>query len=323
MLNKYIIITTINSPSQGILEFSKLKDWKVVVVGDSKTPEGWKLDNVHYISVKDQECYNLDIPFNSYSRKLFGYLYAIQNGADIIAESDDDNIPMESWAGVAKSWYCRNYVRKGGFINVYRLFTNKLVWPRGLPLTDIYKGFEVCAGVFRRNVGVWQGLVDKDPDVDAIYRLVLNKEIIFQKNRSVVLDPGTLCSFNSQNTIFRKELFPLLYLPVTVPSRFSDILRGIIAQPLMWNEGFVLGFHSPDVYQDRNPHNLIDDFIEEIPCYTSIEDVYSVVKKSIKLSDSLITNLLSVYYNLAIKKIVRIKEYSYLKQWLTLVGDIS
>jgi hypothetical protein len=37
-MNKYIVTTTIYEPSIAIDKFSKLKDWKLIIVGDKKTP---------------------------------------------------------------------------------------------------------------------------------------------------------------------------------------------------------------------------------------------------------------------------------------------
>ena len=36
--------------------------------------------------------------------------------------------------------------------------------------------------------------------------------------------------FNSQNTIWFKEIFPLLYLPVSCSMRATDIIRGLVAR---------------------------------------------------------------------------------------------
>ena len=58
----------------------------------------------------------------------------------------------------------------------------------------------------------------------------------------MVLGTGTMSPFNTQNTLIRKELFALLYLPTYVTFRFTDILRGLVAQPIMWAAGYALGF---------------------------------------------------------------------------------
>ena len=40
--DKWIVVTTINAPTEDIKALSQLKGWKVVVVGDLKTPEDWR-----------------------------------------------------------------------------------------------------------------------------------------------------------------------------------------------------------------------------------------------------------------------------------------
>src|SRR6266542_1662380 len=93
----FLIITTINSPSEAILGFRNWADWHLIVVGDRKTPAGWSCDGVTFLGLDEQYRMFGDlasvIPENTYTRKMFGYAYAIQQGATAIFESDDDNIP--------------------------------------------------------------------------------------------------------------------------------------------------------------------------------------------------------------------------------------
>ena len=102
MLKKFIVITTINSPSEAILEFAKLEDHKLIVVADLKTPKNWKIENenVIFVSIEEQLASKLHIyeslPWNHYSRKMFGYLKAIKLGAEQIIDTDDDNYPLDN-----------------------------------------------------------------------------------------------------------------------------------------------------------------------------------------------------------------------------------
>ena len=87
----------------------------------------------------------------------------------------------------------------------------------------------------------------------------------FDKGPPIVLAKGTWCPFNSQNTLCtRPELFPLLYLPAFVTFRFTDILRGYVAQPILQAAGYRLGFTCATVFQERNEHDLMRDFKDEI-----------------------------------------------------------
>lgn len=320
-MKKFVIITSIFPPTEAVAKFSKFKDWRLIVVGDKKTPGNWNYDNVTYLSPDDQIKLNYEIikylPWNSYSRKIIGYLYAIKEGADIIADTDDDNIPVKNWdKNIDFKGGFDTYTEKG-FVNVYKFFTNEHVWPRGFPLRNILLDQNTVTVKKNNKVGIWQYLADGDPDVDAIYRLTNNKSIIFNSRSPIVLDKEVICPFNSQNTFFRKELFPLLYLPAFVTFRFTDILRGFVAQPLLWNQGYRLGFGQATVMQKRNPHDYLKDFESEIPCYLYAERIIEVVSASINNKDDLLINLLNAYKGLRKENIVTQQEINLLNIWIS------
>lgn len=314
----YIIITSINAPTEAVYMFAQKQDWKVVVVGDVKTPSDWYCDDVEYLSIEKQKQYAFDLPYNHYARKMIGYLYAIQNNADIIVDTDDDNIPYNDWSFPDKGLF--QISRNKDFINIYGHYTHNNIWPRGLPLNYIYRVgcFETKKTVLERQVGIWQGLADYDPDVDAIYRLAVRYSCKFDNKEPVVLSKETVSPFNSQNTLFKKELFALLYLPVTVNQRFSDILRSYVAQPILWKADYLLGFTKATVYQKRNPHNLMKDFIDELPCYLQSEDAYTIARQAIQ-ETTIENNLILVYDALIEAGIVKAEEREYLQQWLNLI----
>lgn len=319
---KAIVITSIFQPTEAVLKFSKNKDYKLYVVGDKKTPEDWSCNNVNFISMKQQEgnTYSLSkiLPFNHYCRKMLGYLEAIKDKTDFICDTDDDNIPYDNWCFPNFSGEY-DYLENGkGFINIYQLFSKHRIWPRGLPLRLINTNFELEKSLSRQfvKVGVWQGLADENPDVDAVYRLTGDKEVFFDKRDPIVLGIGTICPFNTQNTIIKKELFPLLYLPTSVTFRYTDILRGLIAQPIMWIAGFHLGFTKASVIQKRNPHDYMKDFISEFPMYETAEDIVKIVSKSISKEVSIESNLLNSYVELLKHKIIKPREIITLEAWL-------
>ena len=205
-----------------------------------------------------------------------------------------------------------------GFVNIYQLFTSQKIWPRGLPLNLINTDFNLNSKLSRKkcNVGIWQGLVDEDPDVDAIYRLTSNIPCYFEERKPVVLSKGTISPFNTQNTLVRKELFPILYLPTHVTFRFTGILRGLVAQPIMWLYGFELSFFNATVIQKRNPHDYMKDFISEIPMYQYCEKIIDLVSKSVLCSKIMENNLYNAYNALLNENIVSKKEIITLEAWL-------
>src|SRR5690606_1622426 len=115
-------------------------------------------------------------------RKNIGYLYAIAQGARVIYDTDDDNLPYEGrWE--LPTFLCeRQLVTSDEYWNAYQYFTDEYIWPRGYPLRHVgrsadYDLYEEGS----HSVGVWQGLADLDPDVDAIFRLIFGQPITFQR----------------------------------------------------------------------------------------------------------------------------------------------
>jgi hypothetical protein len=285
---KSLVITTINQPTVALYKYQEIleKDsWKVIVVGDRKTPDDFDLPGVDYLSVECQyelfgELASL-IPLNHYARKTLGYLYAIRQGAEVIVESDDDNIPYpEKYPNFLPPQVKTSVVEDKGAVNVYSYFTGKKIWPRGLPLDTIKKSVDSHKILEKEvNCYIQQSLADLDPDVDAIYRLtVASEDVIFEPNKTLALGEGCYSPFNTQNTLFYREAFPLMLLPIDVNSRVTDIWRGYIAQKLLWCMGANLLFLSPSVYQIRNEHNLVKDLTEEVPLYTQVHELIDLLE---------------------------------------------
>ncbi|KAF5051009.1 STELLO glycosyltransferase [anaerobic digester metagenome] len=326
-----IVITTIFPPTEAIRRFSRFNDFDLVVVGDKKTPRDWELNRCQYLSIADQENLKYDLiknlPFDHYCRKMVGYLYAISQGAEAIVDTDDDNIPKNTWAFPDFDSNYRMTRQDLGFINTYNFFTDQFIWPRGFPLQRIRsesgQAPEIDLELRYTRVGVWQGLADGDPDVDAIYRLTDNTPCFFRSAPPVVLGRGTISPFNSQNTMVRRELFPLLYLPAFVTFRFTDILRGLVAQPIMWAKGYTLGFTEATVVQERNEHDYLKDFESEIPCYLNSETVIEIVASVVDPEATVSDNLLLGYQALYKDKIVAAEEVDLLKHWLSDLSELS
>ena len=104
-MNNAIVTTTIQKPTEATLKFCKLNDWDLIVVGDLKTPENeYKEINCHYITTEDQEVLNKElsdaIEWNTIQRRNMGFLYAYNEGYEVIASVDDDNIPKENWGEI-------------------------------------------------------------------------------------------------------------------------------------------------------------------------------------------------------------------------------
>lgn len=320
----FVVITSIGAPTAAVRRFAERTPGRVIVVGDRKTPADWNLPQTEYLAPEAQVAAGgalaRMLPWNHYCRKMLGYLRAVQHGAEVIFDTDDDNFPKPEWhIPPFDGTYAVS--REGlGFVNIYRSFSDAHIWPRGFPLRSILDPQTVLASqnlsTALARVGIWQMLADGDPDVDAIHRLVENRPPSFQDRDPVILGNGTLCPFNSQATAFRIALFPLLYLPVSVTFRFTDILRGLVAQPILWAAGYSLGFTKALVVQQRNPHDLLEDFESELPGYLHAERIPEIVSSVVRPSASVSENLKAAYAALECAGIVGADEPAILSAWL-------
>jgi hypothetical protein len=317
---QFVVVTSIFDPTSAVQTLAELDAWELVVVADEKTPRDWFVEGARLLAVERQRDlpYRLAglLPWNHYARKTLGYLYAIEAGAQLIWDTDDDNLPRAGWQlpTFAGEYYVLSGTR---YVNVYTLFSDQHVWPRGYPLSRLLEEASPIGARRQVDVGIWQFLADGDPDVDAIYRLTDNRPIVFDQRPPVVLDSGSVCPFNSQNTVFRREVFPLLYLPSYVTFRFTDILRGIVAQPILWKYGYRLGFAAPTVVQDRNPHDLLRDFESEIPVYLHGERALEVVCHAVAGgSSTMVEDLFRAYQALVAAMIVPAEELALVEGWI-------
>ena len=271
-----IVITTINAPTRAVQEIARdchRLDAHFILIGDTKTPSGFEQTGASYLDIDAQTQTGFALArlahTKHYARKNIGYLVAMRDGADVIIETDDDNIPGETFWHPRTRHIAAPMVTARTWSNVYRHFTDQPIWPRGLPLSEVRAGEPALDTLTQAQADspIQQGLADGDPDVDAIYRLLFPLPIHFTMGRTVLLDRSTWCPFNSQNTTFFRDAFPLMYLPFNCSWRVTDIWRSLIAQRIGWENGWCLSFHSPSVFQDRNEHDLMRDFAEEVPGY--------------------------------------------------------
>jgi hypothetical protein len=323
---KCIIITTINDYKNTFIEDYLKYDYDIIVVGDLKTPhKSYYNKNIIYIHPESNSI-NCDafcnkLPFNHYSRKNIGYLYAIKNNYDVIFDTDDDNCPLENF----KDWNKltdTKLITEPKFPNIYSLFTNIHIWPRGFPLELINKNEEIKINndnIIHSNVGIYQSIANNDPDVDAIFRLTnqnYKKNIIFDEGKSFILNKNIYTQGNTQITFWVcKDIFHLLYIPCTVSFRFCDILKMYIAQKCMWEYNKQMCYISPIAKQIRNDHDLMKDFVSEYSMYSSIFDIINTIFENIKLNGNK-EDIIIIYKNLLEYNIVQKEEIDILKEWI-------
>jgi len=98
----FLVITSIASSQHPILikyaEESTQHKIPFIVIGDTKSPADFNLPGCDFYSVNRQKELPWDLarelPVKHYARKNLGYLIAMSKGAEIIIETDDDNLPF-------------------------------------------------------------------------------------------------------------------------------------------------------------------------------------------------------------------------------------
>ena len=292
-----ITLTTINKP-EVLEEYLKNinhyghNDIEVIVVGDRKTPSG--VDQycnelskksgiiIKYMDIEFQKDYlrrfpALDayIPYDSFSRRNIGDLYAYEEGFDIIIRVDDDNYPInnEDFIGkhvcVGKTQQVDILKSNSGWFNVCEElvdYENIPFYPRGFPYSKRWQSDNIKKTTDNirvvLNAGLWLG----DPDIDAITRLckaIDAKKYLRTYGDNFCLDIGTWCPINTQNTSYSREIIPASFVPPNV-GRYDDIWSGYLLRKITDHFNHYISYGSPLLLQKRNEHNLWDDLNKEI-----------------------------------------------------------
>lgn len=329
-----LVVTSISEPNavlQALARGSTEHGVDFITIGDVPSPKEFTLDGCRFYGLDEQHATGLSFaaacPTRHYARKNIGYLLAMMGGAEVILETDDDNFPREDFWGDRVRRQSVASVSGAGWVNVYRYFTDANIWPRGLPLDRILTPIPDFDSLESEEADcpIQQGLADENPDVDAIYRLALPLPQSFRKDRRVALLSGAWSPFNSQNTTWWREAFPLLYLPAYCSFRMTDIWRSFVAQRIAWENGWSVLYHEPTVWQERNEHNLMRDFRDEVPGYLNNERIGQALGGlSIKPGlDHLGDNLRACYEELVRMELVGDEELGLIEAWLTDLKQIS
>lgn len=329
-----LVVTSIAEPNgalRALAAAASQSGFEFIVIGDEPSPATFELAGCDFYSLERQRALDLDVarncPVRHYARKNIGYLLAMQRGAATIAETDDDTVAYPEF------WQARELVRPArivdhtGWVNVYRYFSSATIWPRGFPLDEARATVPVQMSPPSREVAcpIQQGLVDDDPDVDAVYRMLFDLPFRFEPAPSVALSPGGWCPFNSQNTTWWPEAFPLMYLPAYCSFRMTDIWRSFVAQRVAWANGWSVLFHAPTVSQVRNTHELMQDFGDEIPGYLANREICAALEElELRPGPELVgANMRAAYKLLVGRGWLDVRELDLVDAWLADVTAVT
>lgn len=328
-----LVITTINAPNavmRDLLSACQSSDVNFVIVGDRKSPSDFNLPGATYMDIEAQHAafdrFSQQLPLGHYARKNVGYLHALRDGAQWIVETDDDNFPLGNFLDLPETGSARVLSAKNdhAWLNVYDYFAPTApVWPRGLPLDRVLGSDQVDERQASNTPVLVQGLAQDNPDVDAVFRLTRPLPVRFaDEATAVVLSQNVWCPFNSQNTWWQRRLAPLMYLPSYCSFRMTDIWRSFVAQRCLWAQGLQVTFVAPSVRQERNEHDLMRDFADEVPGYLHNDRIRALLS-ALPLSGDMHADLLSCYQALADEGLVESAEVPLVQSWLDELSGLN
>lgn len=294
-MNKVIVSTSIDPPSDAYRKFAEVKGWQFICVGDLKTPHQSyrEFKNCTYLDPDDQKKLfpklSESLGWYNIQRRNIGFAYAHKIGADLIASVDSDNEIINEWPGeilIDKEVECREWSNPDiCFDPMYSAGTDKFSH-RGFPLElqeNKHKS-TFKAGKIKPNVQAmwWQG----QPDISAYDRLRDSQDYTFNSNVFPFFASNKFSPFNSQNTIVSKEVLPYWFMFPFI-SRYDDIFGSL------WVEanGFKPIYTAPNVIQDRNPHDTMEDFKQEFWGYTNVMKFIKGINDSVDRLYKLIPEL--------------------------------
>ena len=271
------------------------------------------------------------IPWNHFGRKSIAFMLAIDYGAEIIYDFDDDNHLMLPKLDDIKN-YKRTMINTPSHLyNPYPYFMTtddkqELIpdtWPRGFPLckihdTDTFTDVTSFSHDDYSKIKVFQSLADNDPDVDAVFRMTGKGHFSFPRQHEMVIpDQDVFTPWNAQATFFKKEAFFSLMLPITVHGRVSDIWRSYFADKIFWQTDIQMAFVSSFVTQYRNPHDYTIDFKDELPLYRQANQMLTDLGAlDIPKSSTVQNAMLKIYKTMADKGYIKHLDVEVMRRWL-------
>jgi hypothetical protein len=267
-MKRVIVTTTINRPTEAILRFQVMRDWDLVVIADRKTPPDYHLDRGIVVTPEQQQKYDPllsdAIGWNCIQRRIMGLLWAHDIHADVVAVVDDDNIPLPGWGEdllVGREVEVNYYHTEAPAFDPVGATNHRELWHRGFPLQLLpHRDY---GRKTRRTVTVdvqadfWNGA----PDIDAFCRMEHAPECDFDP-RFFPMASNRMGPFNSQNTFLAGKCLKDYFLFPHV-GRMDDIWAAYYLQAL----GNQVVWAKPSVYQERNPHDPVQDMRQEYGGY--------------------------------------------------------
>ena len=204
------VVTTIQPPTESIRQLSRVlqnNGCPLIVIGDAKGPFEYNVASAELVTFNQQ----LALPFSLATllpeaitrEKILDSCWLSNEVPPAYTRRTTTTCRCRHGAGVNMKTDARP-MAGSGWVNVYRAFTDLFVWPRGFPLEYCRQSFSndiLTQKVIQVESPIQQGLSNGSPDVDAVWRLVMDKTITFRDEMSVILPRNAWCPFNSQHVV--------------------------------------------------------------------------------------------------------------------------
>lgn len=269
-----------------------------------------------YIPPEEQRHWRCSESMGWYSttRRNIAMLEALNEAPDVdlIITLDDDNAPTtEDQLAMYESYFTDSSEMRGielnggGWVNPCELCACKNGWDeqteilhRGFPLSERFK-YHTYGYIPHVNTGTWPlgvfaSLWTGAPDIDAIDRITSDPEVHSVDPNPLKLLPYAWAPFDSQSTVYRADLAPLMMCWPGV-GRYDDIWASYLARHVMDSMGLSVGYGAPAVDQQRNPHDLLKDLEVEMFGMRYNDQVIAAIKSVVVDGDDVLTKMLAVY----------------------------
>jgi hypothetical protein len=295
---KVLITTTINVPEVLRAWATGLEEEDhIIVAGDQKTPHSGVIDllkdvtgeygiNTRYMAPEQQSQWTISdvLGWNTIQRRNIALLEAIKLRPSYIITVDDDNAPSthDQVEQIIKM------MESPGDIDIVQSSTGWYNPGEGCSPTVTHRGFPISQrhevsdmtfdSRFTVDIAIGAMLWTGDPDIDAIERMV-TKPFVKEVEYETIVPPGVWAPFNSQATVYRADVAPLMLMWPGV-GRYDDIWASYLARRVMDQFKLSVYYGTPSVYQDRNEHDVMSDLSHELFGMQFTDEIVEALKQS-------------------------------------------
>ncbi|KAL3864734.1 hypothetical protein ACJMK2_006391 [Sinanodonta woodiana] len=337
MCKRWAVVYAMSYPTNAVRQIALDNNWCIVIVADIDsismdaylTALGIRGRRIVFLNVDDQDILFSDltaaIPLRHIGRKNVGYLFAMQNGAELIWDFDYNNQGILD-INISNTRNTIDVLQrcsgKHKLFNPYPYFSvnETCIWPRGFPLEfvrDTSTSPELCKGnISVESVGVFQSIAKTELDVDATFRLTREYPVMFETAQTfpfILIPRHSYCPFSERATLWTKQAFLYMALPTGVNSRVSDIWRSYIAQLFFHQKDINLVFSPPIIEQTSRDETILEDLQAEMDIYKKSNSLIDFLQTFTFYHNTTLENL---YEDLYSRHFITLNDVYFIRKWV-------